>query len=250
MENFLNHPIVQTEITVTIRLLCAVLLSFAIGLEREMTNKYAGLRTNILVCVGACVFTLLSIYGFPTFASGDNVSVDNATGIRDTARVAAQVVTGIGFIGGGAVLRHGATIFGLTTAATLWMAASIGMACGTGMYGLAVTATILTIIVLVSIRFFERNVLTNSTKNLQRLKINLTCENSASNNIYDYIVEKYSRLREITKKQSKQDENITKISIIIDVNTKKPMQTIYKDFQKIEGVESISIQEFNEMVVK
>lgn len=100
MENFLNHPIVQTEITVTIRLLCAVLLSFAIGLEREMTNKYAGLRTNILVCVGACVFTLLSIYGFPTFALGDNVSVDNATGIRDTARVAAQVVTGIGFIGG------------------------------------------------------------------------------------------------------------------------------------------------------
>ncbi len=248
MENFFNHPIVQTEITVTLRLLCAVLLSFAIGLEREMTNKYAGLRTNILVCVGACVFTLLSIYGFPTFAAGDNVSVDNATGIRDTARVAAQVVTGIGFIGGGAVLRHGATIFGLTTAATLWMAASIGMACGTGMYGLAVTATILTIIVLISIRLFERNVLTTSTKNMKRLSINISCKNEASNQIYDFIVETYPQLREITRKQSKQNNEITKINIIIDIHSKKPIQNTYKDFQKVDGIESISIQESKEIL--
>lgn len=247
MENFFSHPIVQTEITVTLRLLCAVLLSFAIGLEREMTNKYAGLRTNILVCVGACVFTLLSIYGFPTFAMGDNVSVDNATGIRDTARVAAQVVTGIGFIGGGAVLRHGATIFGLTTAATLWMAASIGMACGTGMYGLAVTATILTIIVLVSIRFFERNVLTTSTKNMKRLAINLSCKNDFSDTIYDFIVEQFPQLREITRKQSKQNADVTKINVIIDIHSKKPIQNTYKTFQKVEGIESISIQEFNDI---
>lgn len=248
MENFLNHPIVQTEITVTIRLLCAVLLSFAIGLEREMTNKYAGLRTNILVCVGACVFTLLSIYGFPTFAIGDNVSVDNATGIRDTARVAAQVVTGIGFIGGGAVLRHGATIFGLTTAATLWMAASIGMACGTGMYGLAVTATILTIIVLVSIRFFERNVLITSTKNQKYLTVNICCRNEYANEIYDFIVEKYPNLREVTRKQSKQSNDLTKINVIIDIHSKKPIQNTYKAFQKVEGIESISIQECKEIV--
>ena len=126
LENILQ----STEFSIFIRLLMAVLLGFAVGLEREMTNKYAGLRTNILVCVGACVFTILSVYGFPTFANGDNVLIDHATGIRDTSRVAAQVVTGIGFIGGGTVLRHGATIFGITTAATLWMAASIGMACG------------------------------------------------------------------------------------------------------------------------
>lgn len=248
MEKFLNNPVVQTEITVVIRLLCAVLLSFAIGLEREMTNKYAGLRTNILVCVGACVFTLLSVYGFPTFATGDNVSVENSTGIRDTARVAAQVVTGIGFIGGGAVLRHGANIFGLTTAATLWMAASIGMACGTGMYGLAVTATILTIIVLVSIRFFERNILTTSTKNMKRLSVNISCYNDASNDIYNFIVGKYPQLREITRKQSKQNKEITKINVIIDIHSKKPIQNTYKDFQKVEGIESISIQECKEIV--
>lgn len=246
LENIIN----STEFAIFVRILTAVILGFAVGLEREMTNKYAGLRTNILVCVGACLFTILSIYGFPTFAAGDNVLVDHATGIRDTSRVAAQVVTGIGFIGGGTVLRHGATVFGITTAATLWMAASIGMACGTGMYIIAIISTILTIIVLVSIRVFERNILVTSTKNLQRLKINITCENEASNTIYDFIIEKYPRLREISKKQSKQDENITKINVILDVNARKPIQSTYKTFQKIEGVESISIQEFNEMMVK
>lgn len=248
MENILASLADGEEITIFYRILAAVLLSFAIGLEREMTNKYAGLRTNILVCVGACVFTLLSIYGFPTYAAGDNVLVDHATGVRDTARVAAQVVTGIGFIGGGTVLRHGATVLGITTAATLWMVASIGMACGTGMYALAITATIFTIIVLVSVRFFEKNIMVSSTKNMKRLSVNITCKNEDSNNIYDFIVEKYPRLREVTKKLSKQNKEITKINVIIDINSKKPIQNTYKTFQKVEGVESISIQEFNEMI--
>ena len=244
IENILN----STGFIIFERVLMAVLLGFSIGLEREMTNKYAGLRTNILVCVGACVFTILSIYGFPTFADGDNVLVSNATGIRDTSRVAAQVVTGIGFIGGGAVLRHGATIFGLTTAATLWIAASIGMACGTGMFGLAVISTVLSIIVLVSVRMFEKNVLVTSTKNLKRLKLELKCQKKLSNEIYDFLVEKYPKLREISKKQNKQDDELVKISVVIDINMKKPIQNIYKTLQKVEGIESISVQEFNELL--
>jgi len=92
MESFFNAEYI-------IRLFAALALGFTLGLERELTNKYAGLRTHILVCLGACVFTLLSIYGFPTFATGDNVDMAQATGIRDTSRVAAQIVTGIGFIG-------------------------------------------------------------------------------------------------------------------------------------------------------
>ena len=84
-----------------LRVLIALGLGFLLGLERELTNKYAGLRTHILVCLGACIFTIISIYGFPSYATGDNVLVDQATGIRDTGRVAAQVVSGIGFIGAG-----------------------------------------------------------------------------------------------------------------------------------------------------
>ncbi len=231
---------------ILIRVLSALLLGFAIGLEREMTNKYAGLRTNILVCLGACIFTIISIYGFPTFADGDNVIVSQATGVRDTARIAAQVVTGIGFIGGGTVLRHGATVFGLTTAATLWIAASIGMACGAGMYLVAIIGTIFSIITLVSVRVFEKNVLITSTKNTKRLKVNISCVSEKSDDIYNYLIEHYTHLREISKKLNKQDENLTKINVILDVVGKKPIQTMYKTFQKIDGIESISIQEFLE----
>ena len=138
------------EYDIYLRVLAAVLLGFVIGLEREYSNKYAGLRTHILVCLGACVFTVISIYGFPALS-------EIAT--RDSSRVAAQIVTGIGFIGGGTVLRHGATVMGLTTAATLWIAAAIGMACGAAMYELAIASSLLSVIVLVSVRMFEKNVL-------------------------------------------------------------------------------------------
>ena len=156
-----------------IRIAIAVIFGFCIGLERELTNKYAGLRTHILVCLGACVFTLISIYGFPTFAPGDNVIIDNATGVRDTSRVAAQIVTGIGFIGAGTVLRNGPIVLGLTTAATLWIAASIGMACGAGMFDIAFAGTVLSILTLVSVRVFERKVLPSSTKRTKRIKLNI-----------------------------------------------------------------------------
>lgn len=231
------------DINLVIRVLSALLLGFVIGLEREMTNKYAGLRTNILVCLGACIFTIISIYGFPTFATGDNVIVSQATGVRDTARIAAQIVAGIGFIGGGTVLRHGANVFGLTTAATLWVSAAVGMACGTGMYGLALVATVLSIMILVSVRLFEKNVLVSSTKNTKRLKMSISCANENSNMIYDYIIENCQHLREITKKLNKQDDNMTKINVILDFVGRNPIQSLYKDYQKLEGVESISIQE-------
>lgn len=229
------------DLTLVIRVLSALLLGFAIGLEREMTNKYAGLRTNILVCIGACIFTIISIYGFP------EVSVTgNELGTRDTARVAAQVVTGIGFIGAGTVFRHGATVFGLTTAATLWVSAAIGMACGAGMYTLAIISTVFSIIVLVSIRLFEKNFLISSAKNTRRLKMNISCLNDKSNEIYDYIIENSKYLVEISRKLSKQDENITKIVVIFDFVGRHPIQDLYKTYQNIDGIESISIQEFNE----
>lgn len=231
------------DINIMIRVLSAVLLSFAIGLEREMTNKYAGLRTNILVCVGACIFTIISIYGFPEVSvTGDEL------GTRDTARVAAQIVTGIGFIGGGTVLRHGANVFGLTTAATLWVSAAIGMACGTGMYGLALLSTIFTIIVLVSVRIFERNVLRGSTKNRKRVKVKLACVTENVDEIYSYIVENFPQIIEINKKQSGKFDNCTNISFTADVLRKRPVQAMYREFEKLTGLESITILEPDEII--
>ena len=231
------------DLNITMRVLSAILLSFAIGLEREMTNKYAGLRTNILVCVGACIFTIISIYGFPEVSvTGDEL------GTRDTARVAAQIVTGIGFIGGGTVLRHGANVFGLTTAATLWVSAAIGMACGTGMYGLALLSTMFTIIVLVSVRVFERNVLTGSSKNRKRVRVKLACVTENVDEIYSYIVDNFPQIIEINKKQSGKFENCTNISFTADVLKKRPVQAMYREFEKLTGLESITILEPDEMV--
>ena len=142
-------------------ILLAIVLGFAIGLEREMTNKWAGLRTHILVCLGSCVFTLLSIHAFPVYAHSPQA---------DPARIAAQILTGIGFIGGGTVLRHGYSIYGLTTAATLWITASIGMACGCSFRTLAVFATILSVGVLVLIRIFEKEYIHRNPKLRAELK--------------------------------------------------------------------------------
>lgn len=243
MEVNLEHLTHIINLDYMLRIIIAVIFGFCIGLERELTNKYAGLRTHILVCLGACVFTLISIYGFPTFAPGDNVLIDQATGIRDTSRVAAQIVTGIGFIGAGTVLRNGPIVLGLTTAATLWIAASIGMACGAGMFEIAFAGTLLSILTLVSIRVFERKVLPNSTKRTKRVKLVIVCQNQFANKIHEYIIEKYQDISELSKKQLKADENSTKITCVMDVITRKPIKDLYKSFQTLDGIDSISIQE-------
>lgn len=246
MEGSLEHLTNIINLDYMLRILIAVIFGFCIGLERELTNKYAGLRTHILVCLGACVFTLISIYGFPTFAPGDNVIIPQATGIRDTSRVAAQIVTGIGFIGAGTVLRNGPIVLGLTTAATLWIAASIGMACGAGMFEIAFAGTLLSILTLVMIRVFERKVIPNSIKRTKRIKIAIICKNEEVKQIHEFIVDKYSEIRELTQKQMTADENNTKITCVIDIIARKPIKDLYKSFQNFSGIDSISIQEYYE----
>jgi len=138
------------------RLALAAALGGAIGFERELRDREAGFRTHMLVCVGSALFTIVSAYGFSDFlTSGDQV-------IRaDPTRIAAQIVTGIGFLGAVAIIRQGLTIRGLTTAATRWVAAAIGIAAGAGYWSSAVIATVLTILALwplrlLSYRVFER----------------------------------------------------------------------------------------------
>ncbi len=243
MDSTLQHLMNIINVDYIIRVTIAVVFGFCIGLERELTNKYAGLRTHILVCLGACVFTILSIYGFPTFAPGDNVDLAQATGIRDTSRVAAQIVTGIGFIGAGTVLRNGPIVLGLTTAATLWIAASIGMACGAGMFEIAFAGTLLAIITLVMIRVLEKKCLPNSTKRTKRVKISVVCDNEHIEKIQDFIIDKFQDLSGLTKKQFNAEGNTSKISCIAEVLNKKSIKDLYKMFVNKEGVESVSVQE-------
>jgi len=117
-----------------LRLLLAAGLGAAIGIERETRQKPAGLRTNILIALGSALFTMLSI------------EIGNAGATPD--RIAAQLVTGMGFLGGGAILRSGRNVHGMTTAATIWVNAAIGMAVGAGQFVMAIMATLITLIVL------------------------------------------------------------------------------------------------------
>src|SRR5919198_424846 len=127
---------------VFLRLALAAVLGGAIGLEREYRHKPAGLRTNMLIALGSALFSILS--------------VDWGAGVGSPDRIAAQVVTGIGFLGAGAILRSGENIHGLTTAATIWVNAAIGMAAGLGSYAAAAGAATLTLIVLAVLPFIER----------------------------------------------------------------------------------------------
>ena len=230
----------------TIRLFTAIILGFALGLERELTNKYAGLRTHILVTLGACVFTLISIYGFPTFAQGDNVVVEQATGVRDTARIAAQIVTGIGFIGAGTVLRNGPMVFGLTTAATLWIAASIGMACGAGMYYVAIISTILSVAVLTLIRIFERQFIPSSNKQARRFKISVYCNEEDVKKIYEYITSNVDEMNDFASKKLIENPNKSKITTSFELCNKKMINQIYNDLTSLTDADAVSLQELND----
>lgn len=125
----------ESTLTEVVLVTLAFVLSAAVGIERERGKKSAGLRTHTLVGLGSSVFTLVSAYGFATVV-GDDVIVD-------PSRIAAQVVSGIGFLGAGVIFVRGKAVSGLTTAASVWVTASIGMACGAGMPVLAVMTTIL-----------------------------------------------------------------------------------------------------------
>lgn len=131
------------------RLLLALLLGAAVGLERELSGKPAGFRTNILICVGAALLTELSL----TVAAG---MVEHELVRADPGRIAAQIVSGIGFIGAGTILVSRGSVHGLTTAATLWVVAAIGMTVGLQLYVEAVGATVLVVLTLFGLGWIER----------------------------------------------------------------------------------------------
>ena len=140
----------------TVRLLLTAVLCGLIGLERETRDQPAGFRTHILLGLGAALFTLVSAFGFPEFT--DAALESEGRGVQfDPTRIAAQIVTGVGFLGAGAIIRRGVDVRGLTTAASIWSAAAIGMAAGAGFYfgAVATTAVVLaTLYLLRGVRIF------------------------------------------------------------------------------------------------
>ncbi len=142
------------DVTIVVRLLLAIVLGGAIGLERESRGRPAGLRTHILVCLGATII-MIGSQGMAilsqTLAPAARVQVD-------PGRIAAGVVTGIGFLGAGAIIRLGDLIRGLTTAGCIWFVAALGIVIGEGMYALGILATVFALIVLLALSHFERQI--------------------------------------------------------------------------------------------
>jgi putative Mg2+ transporter-C (MgtC) family protein len=133
---------------IALRLAVAAVLGSLIGFERERLMWSAGIRTHMLVCVGACLFMIVSAYGFQQATEMPHV-------ILDPSRIAAQVVSGIGFLGAGSILLRGNSVRGLTTAASIWSVAALGLAAGGGMYFAAVISTVIILIILAGIKPLE-----------------------------------------------------------------------------------------------
>ena len=154
-----------------LRIALAGLLGGLVGLEREFSDQPAGFRTHILVSFGAALFTIVGAYGVGEFYSG------GAEVVRfDPTRIAAQVVTGIGFLGAGAILRQGITVKGLTTAASLWVTAAIGLATGLGYIEGALAVAIGALVVLYPIKQIERLILPKLKRGFVRMRIDVATE--------------------------------------------------------------------------
>jgi putative Mg2+ transporter-C (MgtC) family protein len=160
-----------SSLEVALRLAVAAGLTGLIGLERELRERTAGLRTHMLVGVGSALFTIVSAYAW-----GDFVFSRQGGTVLDPTRIAAQIVTGIGFLGAGAIIRQGFSIRGLTTAAGLWVVAAIGMAAGAGFYSGALIATAIVLVGLGPLRWAEYGLLSRLRREARVLEVDLRPE--------------------------------------------------------------------------
>lgn len=138
-------------VSICLRLLCAMLVGLIIGTEREYTHRPAGMRTHILVALGACVVSLTGEILYSSYAALGSSP--------DPARLSAQVITGVGFLGAGTIMREGTSVRGLTTAASLWAVACLGIACGFGYYAVALAGMVLIFLTLTVFELFQRRLM-------------------------------------------------------------------------------------------
>jgi putative Mg2+ transporter-C (MgtC) family protein len=160
---------------VVFRIALAAGLGGAIGLERELREREAGLRTHLLVSVGSALFTMVSAYAWTDWRFSTEEGL-----VFDPTRIAAQIVTGIGFLGAGAIIRQGLSVRGLTTAATLWVVAAIGMAAGVGYYEAALVTTALVLLTLWPLRVLAYRLSARTRPEEGRLAVQLPAGASAA----------------------------------------------------------------------
>ena len=208
------------ELTVLVSILLAILLGFILGIERELYKRPAGLRTHILVCMASCLIMLVSMYGFDS---------------GDPARVAAQVVSGIGFLGAGAIMREdkGNGIKGITTAATIWLSAMIGLACGNGFYFGAILVTICSLVILTILRSFEKKIAASSKYNA-KVFLTIKEQDDLVKNIRNILGECHLQVNDLeTKVVTMNKEKVTKITVVFERDSS--INDLYEFVGKVEN---------------
>lgn len=228
----------EFEIKMAIRLVLAAILGGIVGLERGSNDRPAGFRTHILVCMGSTLFMLVSMYGFDEMnAILGGASVDSGAR-RDSARIAAQVVSGIGFLGAGTILHEGLTIKGLTTAASLWMVSAIGLAVGSGMYVLSVVATILTMVTLITLHTWEKRYSFKNTK--ERRFIRITAQNHPGmiTDITGYLALNGIKVKNLNVKNDFVTKNLV-LELYLTIDPELDTKEIIQGITDIEGVISL-----------
>ncbi|REK71695.1 MgtC/SapB family protein [Paenibacillus paeoniae] len=236
----MHNPWLIDEIDILIRLALALLLGGLIGLEREQSNHAAGLRTNILVCLGACLLMLLSIYGFSDFVDEPNVRVD-------PARLAAAVITGVGFLGAGTILFTGKSITGLTTAASLWVVAAIGLAVGAGFYFASTSVTVMVLLTLWLFNKLEKRYIKAKKEHVISIHaVDLSSAMNKLNAILDgrkVIIKKmYMEDVAVSDKRKNDNETLTKLvlHIIMPQRKNEKLMQLMDDLKKLEGIRWVS----------
>jgi putative Mg2+ transporter-C (MgtC) family protein len=215
---------------VLLRIVVAAALTGAIGVERELRERAAGLRTHMLVGVGSALFTIVSAYGWGEFSFSTREGV-----VFDPTRIAAQIVTGIGFLGAGAIIRQGLSVRGLTTAAGLWVVAAIGMASGAGYYSAAAITTGVVLVGLGPLRWVEGGFLSRLRRGGRVLEIDMLRERPISNVLS--VVE--SRRARVNRVEFEDEENRRQVRIELDVPLGAAEARLVDELASLEEVTAV-----------
>ena len=229
-------------LTILLRLGLAVFLGALIGFERESREHAAGMRTNALVSLGSCLFTIISAFGFLDFISTPHVQID-------PTRIASYIVAGIGFLGAGSIFlsQDKNRVKGLTTAATVWLVAAIGMACGAGLFAVAVVATALGLIVLIVLRLLERLVLPRQTATTQHLQIEAaSMAGQLIGQVYDTLMHVDIHIKTLDLRSEQEGEVLQIICTIPDTAT---LAKVVDQLRALPGVRTVqaNLQDIDKM---
>lgn len=227
----MDIPQIISQDQIIIRLILAAFLGSLVGMERERLDWAAGLRTHMLVCLGACLFMIVSTYGFMNVVGRPGFDLD-------PSRVAAQVVSGIGFLGAGTIILRKDVILGLTTAASLWAIAAVGLAVGGGLYVPAIVATVLVLLILAGIKPLEKVLFKN--RRTRRVKI-IIGEGTTLMEVRTTINAARINLKQITIRDT-DTELEHEVELILGKTNPKKLLPLAEGLRKLKGVREVNYQ--------